>query len=487
MAINTKIQSQIAFKRLAGNVVLTNPDASAYEEVIGSSVQLSTDVIFGEQLPSSPGLSTLFDTASNSAGVGVVQLVKFDLVAIDSSQYDADSTGFGSTTANQFDTADSGQAPGKHAFALHFTSNYENENGSNSAGVSQNPKAGTGFFQNSLALTGSLGQVQIVPPRYGSEYIPIIRNSSDVPIDIGGADQDFYLDTFAGVLFRQDVDDSEDLKPTTLEAYVYIGKMASETSVDVGAEGLSPTLAAGNTAENDIILTGSLIVTASAGATDTIDFSGVNSVTASAFNVTGNTDIDGNLNVDGNAVVDGTLTVGGNVTLGDNTSDTVTVAGDLVVQGSTTTINTTNVVVEDQFLLLNSSSGAILDVSAGDGRDGGIIVARNQNELGAANSLAGTALFYDHSRQAWGITGASGSLEANLIASNATSGDNSTQVNVVTIEINNTGAPLSAGQPNSNQDRPRPHIGKTETFALGQMYVDSTDTTNGGLYIYLPE
>ena len=83
MAINTKLQTDIAFKRLAGNVSITNPNSNQFQESIGSSVQLSTDVIFGEDVPGAPGLSVLNTTASNAAGVGVVQLVKFDLVPID--------------------------------------------------------------------------------------------------------------------------------------------------------------------------------------------------------------------------------------------------------------------------------------------------------------------------------------------------------------------------------------------------------------------
>ena len=102
MAINTKIATDIAFKRLAANKTFTNPTISGITEPIGSNVQSSADIIFGEKIPSAPGATstaTKFDTAS-----GVIQLVEFDLIAIGDSIYEADASGFGSTTANQFDT-----------------------------------------------------------------------------------------------------------------------------------------------------------------------------------------------------------------------------------------------------------------------------------------------------------------------------------------------------------------------------------------------
>ena len=60
------------------------------------------------------------------------------------------------------------------------------------------------------------------------------------------------------------------------------------------------------------------------------------------------------------------LTVNGNVILGNATSDTVTINGDLTVLGDTTTLSTTNLLVEDKFILLASGSTA--------DSDGGIII-----------------------------------------------------------------------------------------------------------------
>jgi hypothetical protein len=54
--------------------------------------------------------------------------------------------------------------------------------------------------------------------------------------------------------------------------------------------------------------------------------------------------------IDGSLNVDGTLTVGGNVTLGDASSDTVTIKGNLNVEGTTVTVNQTAINVTDAFV-----------------------------------------------------------------------------------------------------------------------------------------
>ena len=60
------------------------------------------------------------------------------------------------------------------------------------------------------------------------------------------------------------------------------------------------------------------------------------------------------------------LTVNGNVILGDAATDTVIINGDLTVLGDTTTLSTTNLLVEDAFILLSSGSA--------NDSDGGIII-----------------------------------------------------------------------------------------------------------------
>lgn len=64
------------------------------------------------------------------------------------------------------------------------------------------------------------------------------------------------------------------------------------------------------------------------------------------------------VDVDGNLKVDGTLTVDGNVTLGNATSDTVTIKGNLNVEGSTVTVNQTQVNVQNAFVFEGATADA---------------------------------------------------------------------------------------------------------------------------------
>lgn len=86
---------------------------------------------------------------------------------------------------------------------------------------------------------------------------------------------------------------------------------------------------------------------------------------ATATGITGLTDLD--LTADNHTIFDGvgsnTLTIGASATdismPGDVTvGATLTVTGDLVVNGTTTTINTTNLEVTDQWVIINDNGGA---------------------------------------------------------------------------------------------------------------------------------
>lgn len=80
-------------------------------------------------------------------------------------------------------------------------------------------------------------------------------------------------------------------------------------------------------------------------------------------------------------------TITGNRTFANN----VTVTGDLTVNGTTTTLNTQNLEVEDKFIFLNAGSGSVAPVG-----EGGMIV-----ESGTANS--GSAFYYDGNSTRWSL------------------------------------------------------------------------------------
>jgi len=89
----------------------------------------------------------------------------------------------------------------------------------------------------------------------------------------------------------------------------------------------------------------------------------------------------------------GTITASltGNVTAGSGTStfNDVSIAGDLTVSGTTTTINTTNTSVEDTLLALNTGVSAVANTS-----DSGILINRG---TGADSSAINVAMIWDES------------------------------------------------------------------------------------------
>lgn len=75
--------------------------------------------------------------------------------------------------------------------------------------------------------------------------------------------------------------------------------------------------------------------------------------------VSDNADVQFNdIQIDGNAIIDGTLGVNGNVTLGNATTDTVTIKGNLNVEGSTVTVNQTEINVQNAFVFEGASQDA---------------------------------------------------------------------------------------------------------------------------------
>ena len=129
-------------------------------------------------------------------------------------------------------------------------------------------------------------------------------------------------------------------------------------------------------------------------------------------------------------------------------NNNMVVTGDLTVNGTTTTINTTNVLVEDKFILLASGSAA--------GTDGGIIVQ---------NAVAGTgfAFGYDTADDRW-------------VFQDALSGS-ATAFGTITAYATTTQYGLASSKPS---DGTGPAYGGAST-GYGNMWV-STDT--GEIWIY---
>lgn len=111
---------------------------------------------------------------------------------------------------------------------------------------------------------------------------------------------------------------------------------------------------------------------------------------AVAYGSTANTAVQGNTNITINGTsnqvaITGTaaqaLGGGPSYTIGlpndVSITNNLTVGGDLIVNGTTTTLNTNNILVEDRFILLNSGS-------VGSSVEGGIIIQSGSNSSGSA-------------------------------------------------------------------------------------------------------
>ena len=230
----TRNLSQIAEKKLVGKAH-SSANKTDNAEDIPSAVQLNTTTIFGQSVPSGPGDSI---TTTNYAVTGTVQKVVFDVEEIGLTRYDADA----STEAGG---DDSPQSNGPHGWALKLTSDYETQSGSNHS------KVGTAPYENGTKVFETLGALQIVPTNMyintadpaNNPYIPKIytwdgsdnSTKSATPLTISDH-LDWFVDAYAGTVFFQEYDGRV---PYKVEAYIYVGNMASTTGGVSTLNGLS--------------------------------------------------------------------------------------------------------------------------------------------------------------------------------------------------------------------------------------------------------
>jgi hypothetical protein len=141
------------------------------------------------------------------------------------------------------------------------------------------------------------------------------------------------------------------------------------------------------TASGNILGSGNLSITGTSTLTGRLTANGA--ITTTNITASGNISssaglIGATLTTSGNGTIGGTLAVTSNATVGGN----LTVTGDLTVNGDTTVINTSNISIEDKFIVLGRSSGSLAPLS-----EGGIIV-EGANGSGSAfvfNSGSGGA------------------------------------------------------------------------------------------------
>jgi hypothetical protein len=216
-----------AQKKLLGKAHTSNLRTDG-EELIGSNIQSSTNLLFGETIPNSP-TRTL-----NTVQGGTVEYIQFVLEEVTGNSYDANDTGGGAGS----DSGESGQDPGPHTYKFKLPSNYTS--------ISANPNKGNGVFDNDKVVHETLGALQLIPPFY-SQAAPnpyIIKIYKDdgaggVGSEIPLLDNiDWNVDAYNGILFLQDYDASK--IPAFARAFAYVGKMASTVISEAGGGGGTP-------------------------------------------------------------------------------------------------------------------------------------------------------------------------------------------------------------------------------------------------------
>ena len=218
-----------AQKKLLGKAHTSNLKVDG-EEVIGSNIQSSTGLLFGEAIPKSPARTLYALQNATGSSANTIEYIQFSLQALTGTTYDANDTGGGAGS----DSGESGQSSGPHTYKFVLPSNYETS--------SSNPRKGNGIFDNSKLVHETLGELQLVPPFYSqtapNPYIVKIYKddgSGGVGDEIPLLDNvDWNVDYYNGILFLQDYVASK--IPAHARAFAYVGKMAQEV-ISSGSSG----------------------------------------------------------------------------------------------------------------------------------------------------------------------------------------------------------------------------------------------------------
>jgi len=224
-----------AQKKLLGKAHTSNLKVDG-EEVIGSNIQSSTGLLFGQPVPKSPA-RTLYALQNATGSVAnTAEYIQFSLQALTGTTYNASNSGGGAGS----DSGENSQSSGAHAYKFVLPADYQT--------VSSNTRKGNGVFNNSKLVHETLGELQLIPPFYSqvapNPYIvKIYKNNSGSPGDeIPLLDNvDWNIDYYNGILFIQDYNASK--IPAFARAFAYVGKMAEEVIASGSGGGGSVTSA----------------------------------------------------------------------------------------------------------------------------------------------------------------------------------------------------------------------------------------------------
>ena len=281
-------QTQIAVKRLSGKA-MTNINSTVAQEKIGSTVQTAAGSVFGEAIPASPnsasGMLNIIQSSSNS-DPGTVQLVMFEITGSGVEYQNTVATDAGSVGLSGTGNADEGETSvfTYHAYALRLTGSYQADNTAVSSNFNTNASTATNIgtfpYSDNAHLSGSIGKLQIIPEYLGTKPsttpnpYEVTLFAKDGAVISPGADIDWYLDQYSGMLFIQDPVDYEggsnqNVIPAKLRAFIYVGKFQDAISSAGGNDNLGNHIAtqdldmAGNSISASLNITASGNISAS--------------------------------------------------------------------------------------------------------------------------------------------------------------------------------------------------------------------------------
>lgn len=323
-----------AQKKLLGKAHTSNLKIDG-EEVIGSNIQTSTGLIFGDSVPNSPSLSLYTVQSSSLGSLPSVEYIQFVLNVLTGTTYDANDTGGGSGS----DTGEVSQTAGPHAYKFRLPSNYQT--------LTNNSRSGNGVFNNDTLVHETLGQLQLVPPFFSqtapNPYIVKIykdNGSGSVGDEIPLLDNiDWNVDYYNGILFIQDYSPTK--IPAFARAFAYVGRMAGEViasgSGGTGGGGSGDTnaqylvLSATGSLNNERVFsagTGLKSTDGGAGGNYTLEINDSVVATVSGTTFTGDVKFNSGLSGSLTTLTDGSayLKAGSNVTITTGSNGSVTIS-----------------------------------------------------------------------------------------------------------------------------------------------------------------
>jgi len=214
------------------------------QETITTNIQPAAQTTFGQAIPATPEKSLYLIQSASAGKPGTIEYVQFDVSSISGTSYDGNAV-------------DSGAGPepsnvGPHGYTLILTGNYTS--------LSNNPKKGNGVFDDGKILSGTLGQLQIIPPVFSTDRpnpysVTLYKGDPSDATQVIALESeiDYQLDTFNGILFVQDYDAAN--VPLFARAFIYTGDMVDTVIENSGGGGGSGD---SNAAYLTLSLTGSL-------------------------------------------------------------------------------------------------------------------------------------------------------------------------------------------------------------------------------------